>query len=38
MMGVQPNTVDRTFDNKVLVPGFLAQNDHPVLAALTMPR
>lgn len=32
----QPFTVDRTFADRVIVPGFVAQHDHPVLAALTM--
>lgn len=28
--------LDKTFNDKVIVPGFIAQHDHPVLAALTM--
>ena len=32
----QRHTVDTTFANHVIVPGFLAQHDHPLLAALTM--
>jgi len=36
VLGDQPYTIDRSFENHVLVPGFLAQHDHPVLAALTM--
>ncbi len=32
----QPYKIDRTFADKVIVPGFVAQHDHPVLAALTM--
>lgn len=32
----QPFTVDTTFADYVIVPGFVAQHDHPVLAALTM--
>ncbi len=36
LLGAQPFEVDRTFDDKVIVPGFNAQHDHPVLAALTM--
>lgn len=28
--------LDKTFNDKVIVPGFVAQHDHPVLAALTM--
>jgi len=35
-LGDQPYTIDETFAGHVLVPGFLAQHDHPVLAALTM--
>jgi predicted amidohydrolase YtcJ len=34
--GSQPYTVNTTFANQVVVPGFIAQHDHPVLAALTM--
>ncbi len=32
----QPYTVNETFANQVIVPGFIAQHDHPLLAALTM--
>jgi predicted amidohydrolase YtcJ len=32
----QPHTLDTTFADHVIVPGFIAQHDHPVLAALTM--
>ena len=32
----QPYRVDRTFADKVIVPGFIAQHDHPLLTALTM--
>lgn len=32
----QRHAVDTTFADKVIVPGFIAQHDHPVLAALTM--
>jgi predicted amidohydrolase YtcJ len=28
--------LDKRFNDKVIVPGFIAQHDHPVLAALTM--
>lgn len=35
-LGDQPHDIDRTFANNVIVPGFVAQHDHPVLAALTM--
>ena len=34
--GDQPYTVDTSFADKVIVPGFIAQHDHPLLAALTM--
>lgn len=34
--GNQPYTVDETFANYVIVPGFIAQHDHPFLTALTM--
>ena len=36
VLGTQPYTLDRTFADHVIVPGFVAQHDHPVLAALTM--
>ena len=32
----QPYFVDRSFADKVVVPGFIAQHDHPFLAALSM--
>lgn len=35
-VGKQPYTVNTTFANQVIVPGFIAQHDHPLLAALTM--
>jgi len=34
--GEQAYTVDTTFANKVIVPGFIAQHDHPLLSGLTM--
>jgi predicted amidohydrolase YtcJ len=34
--GAQPHTVDTTFADQVIVPGFIGQHDHPMLAALTM--
>ncbi|MGL4564177.1 MAG: imidazolonepropionase-like domain-containing protein, partial [Halioglobus sp.] len=34
--GKQPYTVNGTLDHQVIVPGFIAQHDHPLLAALTM--
>ena len=34
--GDQPYKVDNTFVDKVIVPGFIAQHDHPLLTALTM--
>ena len=36
IVGEQPHTVDTSFADQVVVPGFIAQHDHPVLAALTM--
>ena len=36
ILGEQPFTIDTTFADHVIVPGFVAQHDHPVLAALTM--
>lgn len=35
-VGDQPYIVDDTFKDRVVVPGFIAQHDHPLLAALTM--
>jgi hypothetical protein len=35
-VGSQPYTVHKTFKDLVVVPGFIAQHDHPFLAALTM--
>jgi len=32
----QPYTVNTQFADQVVVPGFIAQHDHPLLAALTM--
>ena len=34
--GGQPYTVNTQFADHVVVPGFIAQHDHPLLAALTM--
>ncbi len=34
--GNQPFAIDETFADKVIVPGFVAQHDHPFLTALTM--
>ena len=34
--GDQPYVVDTRFADKVIVPGFIAQHDHPFLAALAM--
>lgn len=31
LVGAQPPTIDQTFADKVMVPGFIAQHDHPVL-------
>lgn len=36
VLGDQPHSLDRSFEGQVIVPGFIAQHDHPVLAALTM--
>lgn len=36
VLGSQPYTFDQSFAGHVIVPGFLTQHDHPVLAALTM--
>ncbi|MBE9640556.1 amidohydrolase [Salipiger mangrovisoli] len=36
IVGDQPRRYDARFADKVIVPGFIAQHDHPVLAALTM--
>ncbi|MEQ5787608.1 amidohydrolase [Erythrobacter sp. NFXS35] len=35
-LGSQSYSIDRRFADKTIVPGFIAQHDHPVLAALTM--
>ena len=34
--GDQPFKVDKTFVDQVIVPGFIAQHDHPLLSGLTM--
>ncbi len=34
--GNQPYRLNSTFEKLVIVPGFIAQHDHPLLAALTM--
>lgn len=34
--GDQPYMIDETFADKVIVPGFIAQHDHPALSAFTM--
>ncbi len=36
VVGDQPYEIDRSLADQVIVPGFVAQHDHPVLAALTM--
>ncbi|POY40076.1 amidohydrolase [Flavobacterium alvei] len=36
ILGDKKARLDKTFNDKVIVPGFIAQHDHPVLAALTM--
>ena len=35
-IGTRPYKVDRQFQDQVLVPGFIAQHDHPLLAGITM--
>jgi hypothetical protein len=35
-VGKKPYTVDETFAKQVIVPGLIAQHDHPFLTALTM--
>jgi len=35
-VGDQPYEMDTTFQDKVIVPGFIAQHAHPLLAALSM--
>lgn len=34
--GMQPYTLSTVFADQVIVPGFIAQHDHPLLAAFTM--
>ena len=36
IVGDQPHKIDTTFQDKVIVPGFIAQHAHPLLAALSM--
>ncbi|WP_170603460.1 amidohydrolase [Ruegeria arenilitoris] len=36
LIGDRPHDLDRTFEDHVIVPGFIAQHDHPILAGLTM--
>ncbi|MEW2917321.1 amidohydrolase [Ruegeria sp. ANG10] len=36
ILGDKPYDVDTTFEDQVIVPGFIAQHDHPILAGLTM--
>jgi predicted amidohydrolase YtcJ len=36
VVGQQPMQVNRIFANHVIIPGFVAQHDHPILAALTL--
>jgi predicted amidohydrolase YtcJ len=33
-----PHKIDKSFDNKFLVPGFIAVHEHPLLAAMTITR
>ena len=36
VLGTRPYTVDDTFRNKVVMPGFIDQHLHPILGALTL--
>jgi len=36
VVGDRPYTVNSSLSNHIIVPGFIAQHDHPALAALTM--
>ncbi|WP_236545177.1 amidohydrolase [Tropicimonas marinistellae] len=36
VLGDQPYEIDARFADLVIVPGFIAQHDHPILAGLTM--
>jgi polysaccharide export outer membrane protein len=36
VLGTRPYTVDETFRNKVVMPGFIDQHLHPILGALTL--
>lgn len=36
VIGSQAFTIDSTFKDQIIVPGFIAQHDHPMLAAVTM--
>lgn len=36
VLGDQPYKIDARFADLVIVPGFIAQHDHPILAGLTM--
>lgn len=31
-----PHTIDRTFEDKIIVPGFIATHEHPIIAANTI--
>lgn len=33
-----PHKIDRTFEDKVLIPGFIAAHEHPIVAASTITR
>ncbi len=35
-LGTRPYTIDRTFADKVVMPGFIDQHLHPILGALTL--
>lgn len=36
MSGGRPYTIDRTFENKIIMPGFVEHHLHPLLGVLTM--
>jgi predicted amidohydrolase YtcJ len=36
MSGGRPYTIDRTFENKIIMPGFVEHHVHPLLGVLTM--
>ena len=38
LMERYPHEIDRTFEDKIIVPGFVAAHEHPILAANTVTR